>query len=150
MLDADNNFYRQANKGYVDFSLKNGKLENLAPLMEIDNNFLQKRNLSNVAFAELKDRFDLKGNDIHINRMEIRSTAVDMYVEGVYSFASNTDLSIQIPLHGQGQKKDGYQIPLNKGVNAKTGLSIFLRAKDDKNGKLKFNYDLFGRFRTKH
>jgi len=150
MLGADNNLYRQANKGYVDFSLKNGKLENFAPLIEIDNNFLQKRNLSNVAFSELKDRLDLNGNDIHINRMEIRSTAVDMYVEGVYSFGSNTDLSIQIPLHGQGQKKDEYQIPQNKGIHAKTGLSIFLRAKDDKNGKLKFSYDIFGRFRNKH
>lgn len=149
MLDADNNLRRQANKGYVKFSLKNGRLENFAPLMEIDNNFLQKRNLSNVAFAELKDRLDLDGNDVRINRMEIRSTAVDMYVEGTYSFASNTDLSIQIPLHGQGEKKDNYQVPQNKGVHAKTGISVFLRAKDDNNGKLKINYDLFGRFRNK-
>lgn len=145
MLDANDNLFKAANKGYINFSLKKGRLENFRPLMDIDNNFLQKRNLSDVSFAELKDRLELNGNDIHVNRMEIRSTAVNMYVEGTYSFANNTDLSIQIPLHGQ--KKDQAKIPQNKGVNAKTGISIFLRAKDAKDGKLKINYDLFGRFR---
>ena len=115
--------------------------------MEIDNNFLQKRNLSDVSFAELKDRLDLNGNDIYMHRMEIKSTAVNMYVEGIYSFANNTDLSIQIPLHGQ--KKDRHEVSENKGVKAKTGISIFLRARDDKDGKLKINYDLLGRFRNK-
>jgi hypothetical protein len=145
MLDANNDLNHEANRGYVDFSLKDGRLVNFAPLVEIDNNFLQKRNLSDVSFAELKDRFDLNGNDVHINRMEIRSTAVSMYVEGVFSFANNTDLSIQVPL--QGQKKDQTAAPANKGVNAKTGISVFLRAKDDNEGKLKIKYDMFGRFR---
>jgi len=81
-----------------------------------------------------------------MHRMEINSTAVTMFVEGIYSFSNNTDLSIQIPLR---QKKDQYEVPQNKGVKAKTGISIFLRAKDDKDGKLKINYDLLGRFRNK-
>jgi hypothetical protein len=147
-IDANNDLYRPANKGYIDFSLKHGRLENFKPLIEIDNNFLQKRNLNDVSFAELKDRLDLNGNDIYMHRMEIKSTAVNMYVEGIYSFANNTDLSIQIPLHRQ--KKDQHEVPENKGVKAKTGISIFLRAKDDKDGKLKINYDLLGRFRSKN
>ena len=147
MLDANNDLYSPANKGYVDFSLKNCRLVNFQPLVDIDNNFLQKRNLSDVSFAELKDRLDLNGKDIYVHRMEIRSTAVSMYVEGTYSFAGNTDLSIQVPLHGQ--KKDQAEAPKNKGANAKTGMSVFLRAKDDKEGKLKFSYDLLGRFRNK-
>jgi len=147
MLDANNDLYKPANKGYVDFSLKSGRLVNFQPLMDIDNNFLQKRNLSDISFAELKDRLDINGNDIYVHRMEISSTAVNMYVEGTYSLAGNTDLSIQLPLHGQ--KKDSDEAPKNKGVDAKTGMSIFLRAKDDKEGKLKFTYDPLGRFRSK-
>jgi len=147
MLDANNDLYKPANKGYVDFSLRDGRLINFQPLMDIDNNFLQKRNLSDVSFAELTDRLDLNGNDIYMHRMEISSTAVRMYVEGTYSFAGNTDLSIQVPLHGQ--KKDPEEAPKNKGVNSKTGMSVFLRAKDDKDGKLKFSYDPLGRFRSK-
>ena len=145
MLDAQNDLYKPANKGYVDFSLQNGRLENFKPLMDIDNQFLQKRGLSDVSFAELNDRFEIDGNDIKINRMEIRSTAVDLYVQGIYSFGSNTDLSIQIPLHDQ--KKDQAVIPENKGNESKGGISVFLRAKDDKDGKLKIAYDLLGRFR---
>jgi hypothetical protein len=34
-------------------------------------------------------------------------------------------------------------------VNAKTGMSIFLRAKEDKDGKLKITYDPLARFRSK-
>jgi hypothetical protein len=147
MLDANNDLYNPANKGYIDFSLKNGRLVNFQPLLDIDNNFLQKRNLSDVSFGELKNRLDVNGNDIYVHRMEISSTAVNMYVEGTYSFANNTDLSIQVPLHGQ--KKDQDEAPKNKGTNAKTGMSVFLRAKDDKDGKLKFSYDLLGRFRSK-
>jgi len=147
ILDANNDLYQPANQGYVDFSLRDCRLVNFQPLMDIDNNFLQKRNLSDVSFAELKDRLDINGKDIYMHRMEIRSTAVSMYVEGTYSFAGNTDLSIQVPLHGQ--KKDQDEAPKNKGTNAKTGMSVFLRAKDDKDGKLKFTYDLLGRFRSK-
>jgi hypothetical protein len=147
MLDANNDLYNPANKGYIDFSLQNGRLVNFQPLMDIDNNFLQKRNLSDVSFAELKDRLDINGKDIYVHRMEINSTAVNMYVEGTYSLAGNTDLSIQVPLHGQ--KKDKEEAPKNKGVKAKTGMSIFLRARDDKDGKLKFSYDPLARFRSK-
>jgi uncharacterized protein involved in outer membrane biogenesis len=147
MLDANNDVYKPANKGYIDFSLTNGQLKDFQPLMDIDNNFLQKRNLSDVSFAELKDRLDINGNEIYVHRMEISSTAVNMYVEGVYSFGNSTDLSIQVPLHGQ--KKDQTDSPKNKGVNAKTGMSVFLRAKDDKDGKVKISYDLLGRFRSK-
>lgn len=147
-LDANDDLLQTANRGFVDFSLKNGRLQNLKPLMEIDNNFLQKRNLNDIAFAELKDRLDLNGNEIHVNRMEIRSSAISMFVEGVYSFTNNTDLSIQVPLKGL-KKKDQDYVPENKGVEAKTGMSIFLRAKDDKDGKLKIAYEPFGRFRKK-
>ena len=79
--------------------------------------------------------------------MEISSTAVIMYVEGTYSFVNNTDLSIQIPLLRQ--KKGTDEAPQKKGNTAKGGPSIFLRAKDDQDGKLKINYDLLGRFRSK-
>ena len=85
--------------------------------MDIDNNFLQKRNLNDISFADLKDRLELSGSEVKVNRMEIKSTAVNMYVEGTYSFANNTDLSIQIPLVGQ--KKDRQDVPEKKGTTQK-------------------------------
>ena len=146
-LNSNADLYEPASKGFVNFTLRNGRLENFEPLMEIDNKFLQKRDLSNINFAELNDRFDIEGTDVKVNRMEVKSTAINMYVEGIYSFANNTDLSIQIPLHGQ--KKDPPNRLKNKGNDSKGGISIFLRAKDDKDGKLKIGYDLLGRFRNR-
>jgi len=148
-LDENYNLFRPANKGYINFSLKNGRLVNFEPLINIDNHFLQKRDLTDIHFAELKDKLELKGNEVQVNKMEIRSTAVSMYIEGVYSFANNTDLSIQIPLKDLRKPKEDY-VPVNKGVDTKRGMSIFLRAKDDNLGKLQIGYDLFGRFRNKN
>ena len=76
----------------------------------------------------MKDRLDINGNDIYVHRMEISSTAVNMYVEGTYSFANNTDLSIQVPLHGQ--KKDQDEAPKNKGTSAKTGMRCISAGKE--------------------
>jgi hypothetical protein len=146
-LNANADLYEPASKGFIKFTLQNGRLKNFEPLMQINNNFLQKRDLSNISFAELNGQFDINGNDIKVNRMEVRSTAINMYVEGIYSFADNTNLLIQIPLHGQ--KNDRPDRLQNKGNNSKGGLSVFLRAKDGKDGKLKIGYDLLGRFRNK-
>jgi hypothetical protein len=147
-LDANYDLNSLANRGQVNFSLKNGRLQNFQPLMDIDNNFLKKRNLQDISFAELKNKLDLSGSEVQVHLMEIQSTAISMYVEGVYSFGDKTDLSIQIPFKDM-KKKDLDDIPQNKGVNAKKGPGIFLRAKDE-NGKLKIGYDLFGRFRKKN
>lgn len=146
-LDADNNLIASSNRGYVDFSLKNGRLVRFQPLMDINSNFLKKRNVDDISFAEIKNRLELRGNDIVVNRMEVQSTAIGMFIEGIYSFGNNTDLSIQLPFKYL-KKRDEDYVPTNKGVDSKTGMGIFLRAKD-KDGKIDIGYDPLGRFRNK-
>jgi hypothetical protein len=145
VLDGDNNLATGYNKGTVDFSLKNGRLYNFGPLVEIDNNFLKKRNMSDISFAELKDKLELRGNEIYVNKMEIQSSAVGMFVEGLYSFQNKTDMTIQIPFKYMKKHDDGF-VPENKGIDTKTGMGIFLRGKDV-DGKIKFSYDPFARLR---
>jgi hypothetical protein len=145
MMDANNNLATAYNKGSIDFSLKSGRLVDFQPLMDIDKNFLKKRNMSDIAFAELKDKLELRGNDIYVNKMEIQTSALGMFVEGLYSFANNTDLSIQIPFKYMKKHDDNF-VPENKGVDAKAGMGVFLRAKDEA-GRLKIGYDMLGRFR---
>lgn len=134
--------------GVVNFSVKNGALINYAPLQEIQKSFLKGRDLSNLTFAELKDQLLIKGNFIDINRMEIASSAFTMYVEGIYSFKEGTDISIQIPLSNlkNPDKTPGIE---TKGVNAKVGPSIYLRAKDGISGKVKIGVDVFRMLRKK-
>ncbi|MEP7317095.1 MAG: AsmA family protein [Panacibacter sp.] len=139
----DNSMY-----GTVDFSVKNGALLNYEPLQEIQKSFLKNRDLSNVTFAELKDKLTIKGSQIHISRMEVASSAFTMYVEGVYGFKEGTDISIQIPLSNlkDPDKNPGIQ---PKGANAKVGPSIFLRAKNGVSGKVKIGVDVFRMLRKK-
>ncbi|MDI9363568.1 MAG: AsmA-like C-terminal region-containing protein [Flavobacterium sp.] len=131
----------------VFFSLKNGTLSNFAPIKAIQKLAFKKRDFSNLAFAELKDSLIIKNETITIKRMEIESSALRMYVEGLYDInGKTTDLSFQIPLSNL-KKRDTTYIPTNKGTKTSGGTSIFIRAKPNDNGELKFSYDPFKRFR---
>lgn len=129
----------------VNFSLKNGTLKNFEPIKKIQDFAFKKRDFDNVRFAELKNTLTVKNREVYINRMEIQSNVISLFVEGVYSMKGNTDLSIQVPLSNLKKRKDDY-IPKNIGVDAKTGSSIFLRGQPGKDGNIKFSLDLFKRY----
>ena len=77
--------------------------------------------------------------------MEIQSTVMSLFVEGIYSKKGTTDLSIQVPLSNLKKRDDDYN-PENIGVNKKTGGGIFLRGKPGEDGNIKFKLDLFKRY----
>lgn len=110
------------------------------------SHIFKKRDFDNIRFAELKDRLDISKGDIKINRMEIQSTVLSLFVEGIYSTKGNTDLSIQIPLSNLKKRKEDYQ-PVNIGVDKKGGRSIFLRGRPGKDGNISFAVDLFNKFK---
>lgn len=130
--------------GAVNFSIKNGALLDFIPIEKLQGVAFLNRDLSNITFAELKNKLTIKGNEIQIPRMEIASSAITMYVEGMYSTKNNTDLSIQVPLSNLARKDSTYK-PVNKGTNARVGPSIWLHAKSDETGKIKIGLQLFGK-----
>lgn len=132
--------------GYVDFSLKNGALINFEPMQKLQNFLFKNRDFSDIRFAELKNRFDILNRDIKINRMEIQSTALSLWVEGIYSLKGNTDVSIQVPLSNLRSRSKDYK-PENLGADAKGGTSVFIRGRPGEDGNIKFKYDLFKKFR---
>jgi len=124
--------------GFINFSLKNGAIVNHKGLEQVKVLFLKDRDMSNIRFDELKDKIDIYPNYIYINRMEIQSTAVTMYVEGRYDFLKkNTDILIQVPVSNMKKRDKDYKAK-NKGVNAKTGTSVLIRAKNGDDGNMKF------------
>jgi len=76
--------------------------------------------------------------------MPIQSSAITMYVDGIYSFADRTDISIQVPISSLTSKpgEDFRDKPKSK----RGGASIYLKAKD-KNGQVKIGLDVFKKFR---
>jgi hypothetical protein len=131
-------------QGAVDFSIKNGALVNFIPIEKLQGIAFLSRDLSNITFAELKNKLTIKGSEIEIPRMEIASSAITMYVGGVYSLKNKTDISIQVPLSNLARKDSAYK-PVNKGPDARVGPSIWLRAKSDETGKIKIGLQLFGK-----
>ncbi len=131
--------------GAVSFSLKNGALNNFEPIKKIQKFIFKKRNFENIRFAELKNKLDIKNGGIKFHRMEIQSTVLTLFVEGLYSKRDGSDLSIQIPLNNLKQRDEDYN-PINIGTRKKAGTSIFLRGKTGADGNVDFNLDLFNKF----
>lgn len=144
-LDDDFNIITNGTKSTVDLSIKNGRLLNYEPLQHMSNFLLKKRDFDNVKFAEIKTRFTLRGKEVNIKKMEIESSVLRLFLEGRYSFANRTDLSVQIPLSNLRKRDKNYK-PQNVGVNTKQGLSIFLHIHTDANGKTIIDYDPFKKY----
>jgi hypothetical protein len=116
--------------GTIDFSLKNAALINFEPLKNIQKVIFKNRNLDYVEFADLQNTFTIEKGDIYIPRMPIQSSAITMYIDGVYSFADRTDISIQVPFSSLTKKPQEDYKTINNAKAEKPGASIYLRAKE--------------------
>jgi AsmA-like C-terminal region len=130
-------------KGFVKFDLENGQLVDFEPIQKISQTVFKNRNFSDIQFAELHDLLEINGENITINRMEIHSTVLTMFVEGMYNIKTGPDLSIQVPLSNLKANKDAELA--NKGIYSKTGVSARLRAKRGEDGKIKITWDPFNK-----
>lgn len=131
--------------GGVDFSLKNGSLTDYEPIVKMRNFLFKKRDFNNVKFAEIKNKLEFKNGDIIIPRMEIQSSVVSLFVEGIYGGNKNTDISIQVPLNNLKSRDQDY-IPENIGKDMQGGKSVFLRGQTGSDGKVNFKLDLFKKY----
>jgi hypothetical protein len=130
-------------KGFVKFNLKNGELVDFEPVQKIQETVFKKRDFSDIQFAELHDLLEINGENITINRMEIRSSVITMFVEGMYNMKTGPNLSVQVPLSNLQANKDPDL--KNKGINSKTGISARLRLQKGPDGKLKISWDPFNK-----
>ncbi len=128
-------------KSSIQFNLKNGQLLNFPPFEQIHQKILRKRNLSDVRFADLHDSIEVNGENITINRMEIRSSVLTMFVNGIYNMKTGPDMSIQVPLSNLKANKDS--VIVNKGTQRNQGISVRLRLRRGANGKLDISWDPF-------
>lgn len=125
--------------GTVNFSIKNGELNNFEPAVKIAATAFKKRDFSNIQFGELKNRLDIKGSEIGIEKMEIRSNVVVLFVEGIYDTKKGTDMSIQVPVSNLSKAENDI---INTG---KVGVNVRLRAKTGEDGKLNITWDPFNK-----
>lgn len=130
-----------ASEGTIHFLLENGELNNFEPLLKIGEKAFKKQDFSQIRFADLKNKLEVKGTSFIVNEMEIRSTALNFFVEGVYDFKKGTDMSIKLPLRNL--MKSQANTDLSDEAKTKKGVSLRLRAKTGDDGKLKVSWDPF-------
>jgi len=143
VLDDESRLITNSLTGSMDLSLRNGELVNFDPLQKMAVFVLKKRDFSKVEFAEIKNTFEINGKILTINKMEIQSNILGLFVEGIYDLqGKSTDLVVQVPLKYLKKREPGY-VPENQGLDAKTGISVYVRAKNGDNGDIDFKYGLF-------
>ncbi|QHT68513.1 AsmA-like C-terminal region-containing protein [Rhodocytophaga rosea] len=127
-FDQAYNLQPESMEGRMYVQLKEGRLMNFEPLEKISNVVFKKRDFSDITFADIINDIELKGQDLMISRMEIASSVLTFFVQGIFSFKDTTDLSIQLPLTNLRKRDDDY-VPENIGVHSDAGSSIYLRAR---------------------
>ncbi len=125
----------------INFSVGDAELNDFEPFKKISVSIFKKRDFSHVRFAELKNKLEINGSAITINKMEIRSNVFTMFVEGLYDTKKGTDMTILMPLRNL-KKIDDDEIIINKG---KAGVNVRLHAKTGDDGKLKVSWDPLGK-----
>jgi hypothetical protein len=143
-FDDSYNIEPQTMKGNFYVHLANGRLINFEPMAKISKVVFKERDFTDIEFAQIENNFELNGLDLTISRMEIASSVLTLFVEGMFSFKKATDLSIQLPLRNLSFKKDKDIIPENIGVDQNAGASVYLRARAQTGSeKVKITYDPF-------
>jgi hypothetical protein len=124
-------------KGSVDFDIRNGSLVNFEPMQKIGSFAFPNRDFNNIQFLSLTNKLDVDGNRIVIPPMEIQSTVLNIFLGGVYSLTTGTNIAIKIPLRNP--KKDERSIrKKEKSEEDLKGIVINLRAIDGEDGKVRF------------
>ncbi|MFN8309927.1 MAG: AsmA-like C-terminal region-containing protein [Chitinophagales bacterium] len=125
--------------GNMYFSLKNGKLTGFDAVKEIGSKIFRKRDFDNITFAEIKDSLILSGQELRINRMEIASSVMHLFVQGRYQFNGESTIGIQVPLSNLKTIPADFK-PENIGADKRGGASIFLLL-TGANNKMKVKLD---------
>lgn len=112
--------------GEVQLKLKDGHLLNFEPLKNIGAYF-RKRDFTDITFSEINQNFKIKGTEMDIKNMEIASSVLNLYIDGIYNFKGQTDLNIRIPLSNFKARDKDY-VPQELGKEGRTSKALRLNA----------------------
>lgn len=137
LLDNNAKLVTNSMKGEVGITLKRGHLINFEPFVKMKRLIFKNRDFENVRFAPINGKFKIDGQEIIVSPMEVESNVMTLFVDGMYSFGTNTNLNIQIPLSNLRKRDSTYVLNPNDPF-MKQGSNIYLRAEDDGKGEVNF------------
>ena len=122
--------------GSLIFDLKQGALLNFDPITKVGKFAFPLRDLKNIEFRNLNGKFDIKGERILINPMQISSNVLNMDVAGVYSIHKGTNIAVDVPLRNPKNDVEIEDATERKEKRMK-GIVLHLLAIDGEDGKIK-------------
>jgi len=124
-------------RGTVNFDIRNGALIDFEPMKKVGAFAFPNRDFSNISFLNLKNTLTIQGDRVIIPPMEINSSVLKIFLEGIYSFGKGTSMAMKIPLRDPRKEELVDKSGKIREQNQK-GIVINLRAVEDKDGQLKF------------
>lgn len=89
----------EANKGILDFNVKDLHIEGLQPLDDIAAKIMMKKRFSTLRFAPISNVFEIVGTEIKMPLTEIQTNTVNLFVEGQLSYLDATDIWVSVPVY---------------------------------------------------
>lgn len=126
-------------RGKVKINLQNGALIKFKPIKSVGKFAFPFRDLDNITLSTLNGDFDVMGDKITINPMEISSSVLNMDVAGIYGLTNGTDIALDVPLRNP--KKDE-EITDEEELKKRRfkGIVLHIRAHEEE-GKLKIGWN---------
>jgi hypothetical protein len=124
-------------RGNVIFDLKKGALISYEALKSVGKFAFPFRDLDNITFNNLNGKFDIRGQKVTINPMQINTSLINMDIAGVYSMTTGTNIALDVPLRNPEKDKE---ITDKKEMRERRmkGIVLHLLATDGEDGKIKF------------
>jgi len=123
-------------RGSIVFDLKKGALLSYEALKSVGKFAFPFRDLDNITFNNLNGKFDIYGQKITINPMQINTSLLNMDIAGVYSMSTGTNIALDVPLRNPEKDKE---LTDKKEIRARRmkGIVLHLLATDGEDGKIK-------------
>lgn len=125
--------------GSVQFDVHEAELVNFAPIQEVANKFFRRERLHTIRFAPITDTLTITHKVVHIPRMEVQSTAFNLFVEGHLNYDNNTNIWVSLPWQNLRKWEEG-KLPEKTGF-AESGGKIFVEISDQE-GEMKYRLRL--------
>jgi hypothetical protein len=136
MINEDGKLLPNSLTGSVIFDLKQGALLDFEPIRNVAKFAFPFRDVDNITFSNLNGKFDVNGQKITINPMQINTSLLNMDVAGIYSLTTGTNIAVDVPLRNPKKDED---ITDKRQINERRmkGIVLHLLATDGEDGKIK-------------
>ncbi len=120
-------------KAKADISVDNGELKDFEPMLNLSR-YIAVEELKSIGFSTLKNQIEIKNRVITIPKMEIKSSALDVYCFGNHTFDNVVDYHFKLSLNDLLAKKVKQSKKENEefGIIEEDGLgriNLFIRMK---------------------